>query len=171
MPASDPAPPKKAGCRQMKTIRVSFERDPEAEGIDVTVRAAERDGEVEAVMARAAGREPVMLAVTDDDGAQRMLTAADILLVSVNGKRVDVVTEQGRYTSRQSLQSMEKVLDPAQFLRVSRFELVNLPKVVRYDFTLVGTLRLELAGGMETWASRRCIPEIRRRLNGGGVQE
>lgn len=150
----------------MKPIRVSFERDPGAEGIDVTVRAAEQDSEVEAVMARAAGREPAFLSVTDADGAQRMLPATDILLVSVNGKRVDVVTELGRYTSRQSLQSMEKALDPAQFLRVSRFELVNLSKVVRYDFTLVGTLRLELAGGIEAWASRRCIPEIRRRMSG-----
>ena len=45
-------------------------------------------------------------------------------------------------------------------------EIVNLDKVLRYDFTLAGTLRLELTGGIETWASRRCIPVIRKRLQG-----
>ena len=51
---------------------------------------------------------------------------------------------------------------------IKKFQIVNLAKVRRYDFTVAGTLRLELAGGMETWASRRCIPEIRRRLKGKG---
>ena len=58
------------------------------------------------------------------------------------------------------------MLDKKHFLRISRFEIVNLNKVLRYDFTLAGTLRLELAGGIETWASRRCIPAIRKRLLG-----
>lgn len=150
----------------MKEVRVRFERDNALGHIDVTVRAAERDAQVEAVMARAAGREPVLLAVTDAEGAQRLIPASDILLVSVSGKRVDVVTESGRYTTRQSLQSMEEALGGEQFLRISRFELANLAKVARYDFTLNGTLRLEFAGGNETWASRRCIPAIRQRLNG-----
>jgi DNA-binding LytR/AlgR family response regulator len=90
----------------------------------------------------------------------------DVVSVSVTGKQAQIVTEEGRYTVRQSLQSLESELDPDRFLRVSRHELVNMDKVERYDFTVNGTLRLELAGGMETWASRRCIPAIRRRLNG-----
>ncbi|MBO4914915.1 MAG: LytTR family transcriptional regulator [Oscillospiraceae bacterium] len=150
----------------MKKIEVRFERSDVSDRIEVVVRAAERDKEVEEVMARAAGHEPVMLNVTDSGGAQRVIRATDVLLISVNGKQVDVVTENGRYTARTSLQSMEEILDPALFLRISRFELVNLAKVARYDFTLDGTLRLEMAGGVETWASRRCIPAIRRRMKG-----
>ena len=52
------------------------------------------------------------------------------------------------------------------FLRVSRFEIINLKKVRKYDFTLVGTLRVEFDNGMETWASRRYIPLIKERLSG-----
>lgn len=166
MSTSDPASQKEAGCRQMKEIRVRFEQDASLDRIDVLVRAAERDREVEAVMARTAGREPVLLTVTNAEGVQRVIPAADVLLISVNGKRVDVVAEDGRYLARTSLQSMESNLGCEQFLRISRYELVNLAKVVKYDFTLDGTLRLELSGGVETWASRRCIPAIRRRLNG-----
>jgi DNA-binding LytR/AlgR family response regulator len=150
----------------MKEIKVRFERESTLNYIDVLVRAPERDSEAEAVMARVAGREPVMLTVTDAEGAQRVIPAADVLLIAVNGKRVDVVTGDGRFLAQSSLQNMENSLGSERFLRISRYELVNLAKVVKYDFTLDGTLRLELSGGVETWASRRCIPVIRRRLNG-----
>ena len=53
-----------------------------------------------------------------------------------------------------------------KFLRISRFELINLSKVKKYDFTIGGTLRIEFENGMETWASRRYIPIIRERLTG-----
>ena len=51
-----------------------------------------------------------------------------------------------------------------RFLRVSRFEIIDLKKVRKYDFTLGGTLRIEFDNGMETWASRRYIPLIKERL-------
>ena len=150
----------------MKEVKVCFERRASLDGIDVTVCASERDAQVEEIMVRAAGREPVTLTVTDESGAQQLISASEVLLISVNGKHVDVVTESGRYSMRQSLQSMEETLGGERFLRVSRFELANLAKVAHYDFTLAGTLRLEFAGGIEAWASRRCIPAIRQQLNG-----
>ena len=64
------------------------------------------------------------------------------------------------------MSEFEEKLDPGKFVRVSRFEIVNLDKVTNFDFTLGGTLRLELTGGMETWASRRSIPIIKERLLG-----
>ena len=60
---------------------------------------------------------------------------------------------------------MEKLLGRS-FLRISRFELVNLRKVRKYDFTIIGTLRIEFKNGMGTWASRRYIPLIKERLSG-----
>ena len=51
------------------------------------------------------------------------------------------------------------------FLRVSRFEIINLKMVRKYDFTIGGTLRIEFQDGMETWASRRFIPLIKERLS------
>ena len=63
------------------------------------------------------------------------------------------------------MQNMEKLLSD-MFLRVSRFEIVNLARVSKYDFTVVGTLRIEFENGTETWASRRYIPLIKERLSG-----
>ncbi|MCR5663631.1 MAG: LytTR family transcriptional regulator DNA-binding domain-containing protein [Oscillospiraceae bacterium] len=150
----------------MKEIIVRFEQDPSLERIEVLVRASERGEELDALLERIGAHPPELLTAAGPDGALRRLGADEIVSVSVNGKQVRLVTEDGVYTARQSLQSLEKELDGRRFVRISRYELVNLDKVRKFDFTWSGTLRLELAGGMETWASRRCIPQIRKRLTG-----
>lgn len=150
----------------MKKVHVRFEQVPQAEAIEVLVRADERNEQVEILIGKIAGNLQNALIVTDMDGGLQRIAPDSIVSVSIEGKQVRIVTEDGSYRVRQSLQGLEESLDPDVFVRISRYELVNLHKVLRYDFTLSGTLRLELAGGMETWASRRCIPAIRRRLYG-----
>ena len=152
----------------MKEIRYSFEYDSELEHIDVQVRASERDAQVEALLERISGAPPNLLTLADADGALRKVAADDIISVTVSGKLVRFITAEGVYTLKRRLQNVESELDGDTFLRVSRHELVNINKIKKYDFTLAGTLRLELAGGIETWVSRRCLPAIRRRLDGEG---
>ena len=151
----------------MRERKVRLELDPALTDIEVLVRAPEEDGEVSALL-ELLGAPADTVTVFDDNGLIRALPADQIVSASVDGKLVNIVTEDGSWYTRRTLQSLEAALDARRFLRVSRYEIVNLTKVRRYDFTVAGTLRLELAGGMETWASRRCIPEIRRRLKGKG---
>ena len=155
----------------MKNIRIRFEQDPALADIEITVRAAGQDAEVTALMEKITGRESRTLTVRDGRGNLKTLAESEIILASVDGKSVRIITADGKWLSRQTLQSLEETLDSRTFIRISRYEIVNLRKVARYDFTISGTLRLELEGGMETWASRRCIPEIRRRLKGKGASE
>ena len=150
----------------MKRINVRFERVRELEDIDVVIRASERDAAVTKLMEQLADQPPDLLTVTDTDGTFLRIVTDDIISVSVRDKLTLLVTEGGSFTVRQSLQSLGDILDPGRFLRISRYELVNIDKIERYDFTVAGTLRLELSGGMETWASRRCIPALRKRLLG-----
>ena len=150
----------------MKRITFRFEPDPNLDHIDVVIRASAQDEEVMALLERLSRPAPDSLTVFDGHGNLRTVSPDDIILASVEGKFVNIVTEDGNWYARQSLQSLENTLDNKRFLRISRFEIVNLDKVLRYDFTLAGTLRLELAGEIETWASRRCIPAIRKRLLG-----
>ena len=150
----------------MKKINVRFENDPSADGIEVLIRAEERDEEIEALINRIKNGYADTIGALDDDGSVAVIKAEDILSFSVNGKKTYVITADNRYTLNQSLQSLERQLDEKRFIRISRYEIVNLSRVVRYDFTLGGTLRIELEGGIETWASRRCIPVIKKRLSG-----
>ena len=158
--------PREGGAAQMKKITFRFEPDPNLDHIDVVIRACAQDEEVTALLERLSEPAPDSLTVFDGFGNLRTLSPDSIILASVEGKLVSITTDDGCWYARQSLQRLENTLDNRRFLRISRFEIVNLDKVLRYDFTLAGTLRLELAGGIETWASRRCIPAIRKRLLG-----
>ena len=152
--------------RVLKKITVRFEQTPSLEEIEVLIRASSPDEQTAALMEQIGSVRREQLTVAVGDGTVSTIPVAEILSVSVTGKQVQIVTANACYFVRRSLQSLESELDDRDFVRISRYELVNLNKVKKYDFTLGGMLRLELEGGMETWASRRCIPAIRRRLMG-----
>lgn len=148
----------------MNRYKLRFERDPSLDGVELLIRAPERNAEVESLIERLSCPSRGAITVFDGNGLIRPLVEEELVLASVEGKLVNIITEDGSWYTRRTLQSLEEELDARRFLRISRFEIVNLDKVQRYDFTVAGTLRLELRGGMETWASRRCIPAIRKRL-------
>ena len=147
----------------MRDIKVIFEKEQFSDHIEVTVRAPAKDAEVDALIARISDTPPNTIIASGTDGTMQKIEVRDVVSVSANGKQTQIITEKGIYYARLALQSFEDSLD-GRFVRISRFEIVNLDKVLKFDFTLAGTLRLELEGGMETWASRRNIPLIRRKL-------
>ena len=149
----------------MKKINVRFERDQSTDDIDVVIRAAEKDDQILSLIEKLSTRESVKLTVLDRNNCSCVIGEDDIVFVSADGKNVRVTATSGIYCAKQSLQSIEELLS-RKFLRVSRFELINLSMVQKYDFTIGGTLRIEFSNGMETWASRRYIPLIRQRLSG-----
>ena len=149
----------------MKKINVRFERDRTTDDIDVVIRAAEKDDQILSLIEKLSTRESVKLTLLDRNNCSCVIDEDEIVFVSADGKNVRVTATSGIYCAKQSLQSIEELLS-RKFLRVSRFELINLSMVQKYDFTIVGTLRIEFKNGMETWASRRYIPLIRQRLSG-----
>ena len=146
---------------------IRFESDPSLDHLEIVVRGPAQNEEVTELLQELSGSTPDAVTVFDGYGNVQTLNATDIVSASMEGKLVHVVTENDSWYTRRTLQSLETILEGGRFVRISRYELVNLDKVVRFDFTIAGTLRLELVGGMETWASRRCIPDIRKRLKGG----
>ena len=149
----------------MKKINVRFETDKTLDTIDILIRADKRDGQVEKLIESLAQREAFTLVAFDEKDCPSVIDESDIVFISADGKDVRIITTGGKYRARQSLRSLEDILSRA-FLRISRFEIINLKKVRKYDFTVGGTLRIEFEDGMETWASRRYIPLIRKRISG-----
>ena len=149
----------------MKKMNVRFEKVKTTDYIDIVIRADEKDDQIMSLIEKLSVREEAKLTVFDRDNCSCVIDEKEIIFVSADGKNVRVTATSGIYRAKQSLQSIEEMLS-LSFLRVSRFEIINLKKVRKYDFTLVGTLRIEFKNGMETWASRRYIPLIRQRLSG-----
>ena len=150
----------------MKQIKIHFEQDSLLPHIEVLIRSSEQDEQVMGLIRKISDENPDSLVITDIHNISNTIMMDDILLLSVSGKYVMLETESETYTVRQSLQNLENILDMKRFIRISRHEIVNLSKVKHFDFTLSGTLRLQLVSGTETWASRRCIPLIRKRIAG-----
>ena len=148
----------------MKRVNVRFEKEQGRRDIDVLFTASEVDNQVAVLMNRVADPLSVTWEVRDDEGAAVTLQEDDIVTISVDSKRLRIVADDGVYWLKMSLQDAERALNPSMFLRVSRYEIVNLRKVRRFDFTITGTLRVELEDGTDTWASRRFIPAIKERL-------
>ena len=148
----------------MKKINVRFEKEKTLNGIEIVIRADKRDEQINALIERLTHNETVRLTVLDNNNCPSVIDEKEIVFVSADGKNVQFITVHGKYRAKQTLQSVENILSD-YFLRVSRYEIINLKMVRKYDFTLGGTLRIEFENGMETWASRRYIPLIKERLS------
>lgn len=148
----------------MKKINVRFEKENALNDIEIVIRADKRDEQINALIEKLTQNETVRLTVLDNNNCPSVIDEKEIVFVSADGKNVQFVTVHGKYRAKQTLQSVENILSD-YFLRVSRYEIINLKMVRKYDFTLGGTLRIEFENGMETWASRRYIPLIKERLS------
>ena len=149
----------------MKQIKIRFEKDRLLPHIEITIRSKEQDDQVNDLIQKISSMNTEMLMITDINNVTYSISFDSIILFSIEGKQLNILTEGDNYTVYQSLQSIERLLDPINFIRISRNEIVNLKKVKHFDFSIGGTLCLKLCNDKQVWASRRCIPVIRKRIN------
>lgn len=150
----------------MKRVNTRFEAEEGRRNIDVLFRASEKDEQVEVLMTRVADPLSGLLTVRDESDAVVTLPEERIVTISVDNKKLRIVADDGIYWLKMPMHDAETMLNPSWFLRISRYEIVNLRKVRQFDFSISGTLRIDLEDGTETWASRRFIPAIKKRLQG-----
>ena len=90
------------------------------------------------------------------------LRAEEIIRIYTEGRRVRVDSDRGSFDLRSRLYELEEKLGAADFVRISNSEIVQKGRILRLDFSLTGTIRLMLEGGIETYVSRRYVSRIRR---------
>lgn len=91
-------------------------------------------------------------------------TDSIIRIYALNGK-VAAKTENGEYIMRQRLYELEERLKQKMFVRISNSEIINLKKVKSFDLSLAGTVCVQFKNGETTYASRRYVPQIKKKLN------
>ena len=148
-------------------IKTQFKEKEGIQDIEVVITASEQSDAVKSLMKRIADPLAGTLLVSDAEGITTVLDEESIISISSGSKKLIIRADDGLYELRMSMQDVEKQLNPLAFIRISRYEIINLGKVRRFDFSATGTLRIEMKDGTETWASRRLIAVIKKRLQGG----
>jgi DNA-binding LytR/AlgR family response regulator len=149
---------------------VSRRRLEEAlERVAAAVEAAEAgtdgNGRRAARPAGAGAGESEMVAVsTARGGSTRLINRGSILFVQSHGDFVRIVTDDGRYLLRNTLNEIERRWEPFDFIRVHRQYVANLARAVELRPLLGGTAELAFADGQVIPVARRHVADLSRRL-------
>jgi DNA-binding LytR/AlgR family response regulator len=149
-----------------KKIKIRLETDPSCHETEVIIRTGQKSEWIESLVRTiercAEDEHPPVMAYKR--GVMTLLDQQQLLRVYTENRRVILYAENGRYESRQSLRELEEALDKRYFVRISRFEIVNLRKAASFDFSNAGTIRVIFEGGTETWVARRYVQAIQQTL-------
>jgi len=97
-------------------------------------------------------------------GSTRLISRGSILYVQSHGDFVRIVTEDGRYLLRNTLNEIERRWEQFGFFRVHRQYVANLARAVELRPLLGGTAELAFADGQVIPVARRHVADLSRRL-------
>ncbi len=98
------------------------------------------------------------------NGKHEVLEQADLIRIYAENGKVVAITSNGAYTLRMRLYEIEDKLNPHQFVRISNSEIINLKKVLNFDFSFTGTICVKLLNDSTTYVSRRYVAKIKKLL-------
>jgi DNA-binding LytR/AlgR family response regulator len=112
-----------------------------------------------------AGNETEMVAVSGArGGSTRLIKRGSILYVQSHGDFVRIVTADGRYLLRNTLNEIERRWEQFGFVRVHRQYVANLARAVELRPLLGGTAELAFGDGQVIPVARRHVADLSRRL-------
>jgi DNA-binding LytR/AlgR family response regulator len=97
-------------------------------------------------------------------GSTRLINRGSILYVQSHGDFVRIVTEDGRYLLRNTLNDIERRWEPFDFIRVHRQYLANLARAIELRPLLGGTAALVFPGDQVIPVARRHVADLGKRL-------
>jgi two-component system LytT family response regulator len=97
-------------------------------------------------------------------GRMRVIPTADVECIVASGPYAELHVGDRRYVIRESMQTLEERLDPAQFMRIHRSAIVRLDTVVTVWRSDGRDWDVQLRNGTRLRVSRNRRDELQRRL-------
>ena len=143
-------------------MRVVFFQDKNANELQVVVSAPSLTEDVEELMESIRSFTPSPISGYSE-GSLVKLDKGSVIRIYSKDKKVFADTIDGSYLLKSPLYQLEETL-PDNFVRISNSEIVNTDKIIRLDLNLVGTIRISLEGGLESFVSRRYVSKVKGAL-------
>ena len=147
-------------------MKVCVEIDPSCDTPEVIIKTSKQTELVEELLSAINNCvENETQRITVYDGSiTRIISQNEIIRVYTEMRKLKVCTDKGVFENRCTLQDMEKLLESDRFLRISRFEIINMEKVAGFDISVSGTIKVLFEDGTFTWVTRRFVRDIEKRL-------
>lgn len=142
-------------------MKVEINIDPECTEPKIIIHTDRMTDELESLIRRLSAPNPDAIPAQTDRGVE-LLEAGKIIRVYTERQRVFAQTAEKSYPVKFRLYEMEERLSPHGFVRISSSELVNTKMIAGMDFSLAGTIRISLKGGITTYVSRRHVSGIKK---------
>ena len=147
-------------------VEIKIQIDPQCHDPVILIRTDRKTQELEdivhAIEACAESGYPLIAGYRGNE--MELLSQREIVRVYVEARKVRIAAGGGTYESRKTLSWLETCLNPDRFVRISRFEIVNIRKVARFDFSKAGTVRIADDDVSGTWVARRYVRAIQQAL-------
>ena len=151
-------------------MKVEIQIDAACQEPKVIVQTASMTPQVERLLERLRD-EPAQVLTGSRDGRLEVLHPQRILRVYASAGKVYAATERGEFELRMRLYEAERRLEGGAFARISNAEIVNLDRVRAFDLRLTGTIVVRFADGSITYAARRYVAALKKRLGIGGEKK
>ena len=152
---------------EQNEIRIRVEVDETCSDPEVLIRTNEENDRVRAIIAaieQCVDPSDSRIAAYQGDTLV-LIEQREIIRIYTERRRLILRTAGGQYEVRSTLQKIEPLLNPAYFLRASRFEIINIRRAERFDFSVAGTVNVTFDDGSSTWVARRCVRTIQEALD------
>ena len=150
----------------MSSINIKIDIDPFVNESEVIIRVKEETELVREVVSFIRQRtEPERFLITAcRDNIMMRIDQQNIIRIYTEDRKIVVWTRDGDYQVRGTLQDLEKALNDDLFIRISRFEIINLNWVSGFDYSIKNTIKVIYEDGSYSWVSRRFVRSVEQRL-------
>ena len=154
------------------SIKLTVEIEPSVDESEITIRAKEETTLIKRIISliRQCTEQERTPIEAYRENARKFISQLDIIRIYTADHRLVVMSREGEYTIRSTLKEIEETLFSDWFLRISRYEIINLNWVTGFDYSVKGTIKIIFDDGSCTWVSRRFIHSVDQKLeNAGGT--
>ena len=93
-----------------------------------------------------------------------LLEYEEIIRCITKDKNVFIQSKDGEYKARMRLYELYERLNQTKFIKISRYEIINLDYVKKLDLSFKGTIAVEFKNGSISYVSRRYLKEFKKAL-------